>query len=209
MLTWLLARGEQITGKFKSTSRVRKLVRGITEWQPTSSPGREVARVPAPVPFARPLAQDAVRTPSKEKAGGYYQAVLFTTHAALQMRAVVDQYDDRAGSEADLKGDKGGLGLAVIRKRRLAAQMLVVLLMQLAHNVLIWARQRRTRWTAFLLNFTRPGIAHTCLYQPYNPTLGQARSQCGQPLPCRDSRHCALTAPAARPAFARLAVACG
>ncbi len=46
------------------------------------------------------------------------------------MRAVVDHYDDRAGIEADLKGDKGGLGLAVIRKRRLAAQMLVVLLMQ-------------------------------------------------------------------------------
>jgi hypothetical protein len=143
MITWLLARGYQVTGKFKSTSRVRKLVRGITEWQPTSSPGREVARVPAPVPFARPLAQYAVRTPSTEKAGGYYQAVLFTTHTALELRAVVDHYDDRAGIEADLKGDKGGLGLAVIRKRRLAAQMLVVLLMQLAHNVLIWARQWR------------------------------------------------------------------
>ena len=56
------------------------------------------------------------------------------------MLAVVDHYDGRAGIEADLKGDKRGLGLAAIRKRRLAAQMLVVLLMQLAHNVLIWAR---------------------------------------------------------------------
>ena len=56
------------------------------------------------------------------------------------MLAVVDHYDGRAGIEADLKGDKRGLGLAAIRKRRLAAQMLVVLLMQLAHNGLIWAR---------------------------------------------------------------------
>src|SRR5215831_8429532 len=32
MITWLLARGYQVTGKFKSTSRVRKLVRGITAW---------------------------------------------------------------------------------------------------------------------------------------------------------------------------------
>jgi hypothetical protein len=40
-----------------------------------------------------------------------------------------------------LKGDKGGLGLAGIRKRRLAAQQMVVLLMQLAHNLLIWSRQ--------------------------------------------------------------------
>ncbi len=140
MITWLLARGYQVTGKFKSTSRVRKLVRGITAWQSTSSPGREVARIPDPVPFVRPLVQYAVRTPSKEKAGGYYQAVLFTTRAELGMGEVVDHYDDRAGIEADLKGDKGGLGLAVIRKRRLAAQILVVLLMQLAHNVLIWAR---------------------------------------------------------------------
>jgi hypothetical protein len=144
IITWLLARGYQVTGKFKSTSRVRKLVKGITTWQETSSPGREVACIPEPVPFARPLAQYAVRTPSTKKAGGYYQAVLFTTRTTLGMGAVVDHYDDRAGIEADLKSDKGGLGLAVIRKRRLAAQMLVVLLMQLAHNILIWAR----RWLA-------------------------------------------------------------
>jgi hypothetical protein len=141
MITWLLARGYQVTGKFKSTSRVRKLVQGLTAWQPTSSPGREAAVVPTPVPFSRPLAQYAVRTPSKEHASGYYEAVLFTTRTTLGMQAVVDHSDGRAGIEADLKGDKRGLGLAVIRKRRLAAQMLVVLLMQLAHNVLIWSRQ--------------------------------------------------------------------
>ena len=70
--------------------------------------------------------------------------MLFTTRTALGVGEVVDHYDDRAGIEADLKSDKGGLGLAVIRKRRLAAQRLVVLLMQLAHNVLIWSR----RWLA-------------------------------------------------------------
>jgi hypothetical protein len=44
------------------------------------------------------------------------------------------------GIEANLKGDKRGLALA---GRRLAAQILVVvlLLMQFAHNMLIWARQ--------------------------------------------------------------------
>jgi hypothetical protein len=130
MITWVLARGYQVTGKFKSSSRVRKLVRDITDWQPTSSPGREVACVPAPVLFARPLAPYAVRTPSQAKAGGFYQAVLFTTRTALGMGAVVDHDDDRAGIEADLKSDKGGLGLAVIRKRRLSAQRLVVLLMR-------------------------------------------------------------------------------
>lgn len=141
IVEWLLSRGYQVTGKFKSTSRVRKLVQGITAWQPTSSPGREVAVVPEPVPFSRLLAQYAVRTPSKEHPSGYYQAVLFTTRTELGMVAIVDHYDGRAGIEADLKGDKRGLGLAMIRKQRLAAQMLVVLLIQLAHNVLIWTRE--------------------------------------------------------------------
>jgi hypothetical protein len=141
IITWLLERGYQVTGKFKSTSRVRKLVQGITTWQPTSSPGREVAAVPEPVPFVRTLAQYAVRTPSKERKDGYYYAVVFSTHLDLSMTEVVSRYDGRAGVEADLKSDKRGLALAVIRKRRLAAQRLVVLLTQLAHNVLIWARQ--------------------------------------------------------------------
>jgi hypothetical protein len=144
IINWLLARGYQVTGKFKSTARVKKLVGPITAWEPTSSPGREVTSVPAPVELARPCAQYAVRTPSKEKAGGYYHAVLFSSRRELGMQGTVAHYDDRAAMEADLKNDKRGLGLGVLRKRKLPAQRLVVLLGQLAHNVLIWAR----RWLA-------------------------------------------------------------
>jgi hypothetical protein len=140
LINELLARGYQVTGKFKSPSRVRKLVAPITEWHPTSSPGRDVAAVPQPVPLARPCAQYAVRTPSKGKPDGYYQAVLFSSRRDLDMQAVVDHYDARAGMEADIKSDKRGLGLGVLRKQKLAAQKLVVLLGQWAHNVLIWAR---------------------------------------------------------------------
>ncbi len=152
IINWLLVRGYQVTGKFKSTSRVKKLVGPITAWAPTASPGREVAPVPAPVELARPCAQYAVRTPSKEKAGGYSHAVLFTSRRELGMQATVAHYDDRAAMEADLKNDKRGLGLGVLRKRKLTAQRLVVLLGQLAHNVLIWAR----RWLAE----TAPRLSH-------------------------------------------------
>ncbi len=144
IINWLLERGYQVTGKFKSTSRVKKLVQPITTWEMTSSPGREVAPIPVPVELARPCAQYAVRTPSKEKAGGYYYAVLFSSRRELGMQVTVAHYDDRAAREADLKNDKRGLGLGVLRKRKLPAQRLVVLLGQLAHNVLIWAR----RWLA-------------------------------------------------------------
>jgi hypothetical protein len=86
VITWLLERGYQVTGQLKSTLRVRKLVQGISAWQETSSPGRVVAPVPHPLMFARPLAQYAVRTPSAEKAGGYYDAVLFTSRTERTMR---------------------------------------------------------------------------------------------------------------------------
>src|SRR5690349_2271333 len=60
IITWLLERGYHLTGKFKSNGRVRKLVRGITTWAATSSPGREVAEVPEPVEFVRPVQHYAV-----------------------------------------------------------------------------------------------------------------------------------------------------
>ncbi len=83
---------------------MQKLVQPIPAWQPTASPGREVAAVPEPVPLAKPTRQYAVRTPSKDRPGGYYQAVLFTSRTELGMKAVVDHYDGRAGMEADLTG---------------------------------------------------------------------------------------------------------
>jgi hypothetical protein len=67
-------------------------------------------------------------------------AVLFTSLLQRTMPEVVTDSDGRAGMEADLKSDKHGLALAVLRKRQLVAQTVVVLLVELAHNVLIWAR---------------------------------------------------------------------
>jgi hypothetical protein len=145
LITWLLARGYQVTGKFKSTARVRKLIATVATWAPTANAGRDVAVVAAPIAFDRPLAQYAIRTPSADqKRDGYVYAVLFSSRTDLDMQATVAHYDDRAGIEADLKSDKHGLGLAGLRKHKLAAQTLVVLLMELAHNVLVWSR----RWLA-------------------------------------------------------------
>ena len=160
LINWLLTRGYQVTGKFKSTARVQKLVRPITAWEPTTSPGREAAPVPTPVALARPCAQYAVRTPSKDRPSGYYQAVLFTSRLELGMQAVVDHYDARAGMEADLKGDKRGLGLGGLRKRKLAAQQLLALLGQWAHNALIWARRWLARGAPRLAEFGIVRLVH-------------------------------------------------
>jgi hypothetical protein len=146
-LEWLLERGYQVTGKFKSTSRVKKLIKTVTTWEPTSNAGREVGVVGTPVSLTKPTQQYAVRTPAKKKPDGYQYAVLVSSRDDLTMQAVVDHYDSRAGMEAELKSDKRGLGLAGLRKHKLAAQKLVVLLMGLAHNVLVWSRRWLTQRT--------------------------------------------------------------
>jgi hypothetical protein len=66
--------------------------------------------------------------------------VVFTSRIDLTMTGVVEHHGGRAGMEADRKRDKHGLGLAVIRKHHLPAQKMVVLLVELAHNILTWAR---------------------------------------------------------------------
>jgi hypothetical protein len=152
-LTWLLARGYQVTGKFTSNSRVRKLVQGIPAWEPTSSPGRDVAAVPTPVELCRPTRQYAVRTPSAKQPDGYQYAVVLSSRLELDMLGVIDHYDGRAGMEAELKGDKRGLGLGTLRKGRLPAQQMVVLLMTLAHNVLVWSRRWLARGAPRLASF--------------------------------------------------------
>jgi hypothetical protein len=144
-LTWLLARGYQVMTTCKATSRVRKLVRSAAEhaWHATTSAGRAVAVVRAPVDLAKPTQQYAVRTPAPEKPGGDHyavSAVLVTRRVALPMPAAVTRYDARGGMAADLTADKHGVGLATLRKRQLAAPEVLVLLVQLAHTVLIWAR---------------------------------------------------------------------
>jgi hypothetical protein len=143
-LNWLLARGYQVTGKFKSTARVKKLVQTVAAWEATSNAGRDVGVVGEPVSLVRATQQYAVRTPAKKQPDGYQYAVLVSSREDLGMQELVDHYDARAGMEAELKSDKRGLGLAGLRKHKLAAQKLVVLLMGLAHNVLVWSR----RWLA-------------------------------------------------------------
>src|SRR5207244_5996499 len=76
VLNWLLSRGYQVVTKISHSGRVRKLRQAIGPWQPTSSPGRDMAPVLHPHRFRRTTRQWVIRTP-KEK-GGYQYAVLMT-----------------------------------------------------------------------------------------------------------------------------------
>ncbi len=140
VISYLLGRGYQVTSKFHTHTRIKRLAKTITTWQPALHAGSELAVAPDPVVFERPVQQVVVRTPSTTKDGGYAYTVFFSSRTDLSSTQLLAHYDERAGIEADLKSDKRGLGMAPIRKHCLAAQRLIVLLIDLAHNILTWAR---------------------------------------------------------------------
>jgi len=143
VLNGLLSRGSQVVAKISHSGRVHKWRQAIGPWQPTSSPGREIAVVLRPHRFCRTTRQWVIRTP-KEKGGSQY-AVLVTTLTDLEPVALADAYDGRAMSEATFCQDKQALGLVTRRQRRWEAQQMVLLLARLAHHLLLWGKQWLSR----------------------------------------------------------------
>ena len=143
VLNWLLSRGYQVVAKISHSGRVRKLRQAIGPWQPTSSPGREIAAVLHPHRFCRTTRQWVIRTP-KDK-GGYHYAVLVTTWSDYEPVALADAYDGRAMIEATFCQDKQALGLVTRRQRRWEAQQIVLLVARLAHHLLLWGKQWLSR----------------------------------------------------------------
>jgi hypothetical protein len=143
VLNWLLSRGYQVVAKISHSGRVRKLRQASGPWQPTSSPGREIAAVIHPHRFCRRTRQWVIRTP-KDK-GGYQYAVLVTTLLDEEPMALADAYDGRAMIEASFGQDKQALGLVTRRQRRWEAQQMVLLLARLAHHLLLWGKQWLSR----------------------------------------------------------------
>ena len=143
MLNWLLSRGYQVVAKISHSGRVRKLRQAVGPWQPTSSPGREIAAVLHPHRFCRATRQWVIRTP-KDK-GGYQYAVLVTTLTDLEPAALADAYDGRATIESSFCQDKQALGLVTRQQRRWEAQQMVLLLARLAHHLLLWGKQWLSR----------------------------------------------------------------
>jgi hypothetical protein len=149
VLNWGLSRGYQVVAKISHSGRVRTLRQHLGPWEPTSSPGREMATVLRPHRFCRATRQWAIRTP-KDK-GGYQYAVLLTTVPDLDPATVADAYDGRAMIEATFCQDKQALGLVKRRQHKWEAQQMLLLLARLAHHILLWSKRwlsqgPATRW---------------------------------------------------------------
>jgi len=148
-LNGLLSRGYQVVANISNHGRVHTLRQAIGPWQPTSSPGRDMAAILRPHRFCRATRQWVMRTPQEK--GGYHYAVLLTTVPDLEPTALADAYDGRAMIEATFGQDKQALGLVKRRQHKWEAQQMVLLLAPLAHHLLLWSnrwlsRVPTTRW---------------------------------------------------------------
>ena len=101
---------------------------------------RWVAPVAPPHSFARPVQWLALRW--RISRGELKQAIVICSVLAWSPKEVIAHYDARGACETEIQADKGGLLVAKRRKKVLAAQEALVLLTDLAHNLLAWA----SRW---------------------------------------------------------------
>jgi hypothetical protein len=140
-LNWLCWRGYQFITKGYSANRAKKVAKSVPEedWREGPTRGQELGLPQRPHRYGR-RTKTVVRRWRDEK-GELHQDLLITTLVDLSREEIAKLYDRRGGMEVDIKGDKRGLGLEKRRKKRFFAQEALVLLAQLAHNLLVWFKR--------------------------------------------------------------------
>ncbi len=173
-INWLLNRGYFVLIKIHNWQRVRKLINTVTDWSVDPDvPTREVGWVTQPYAYAQPTRQIALRKHKNNGKWIYQVLVLNLTDDMLSaltasppapeggagrlLFTALAAYDQRGGgAETQNRGDKQGLHLAHRNKHSFVAQEMLVLLAQLAHNLLVWTRNDLARADD---HFTHYGIA--------------------------------------------------
>lgn len=172
-VNWLLARGYQLHGKDISAKRAEAWAYTVMRWyDDPQHPGRQVGWAePETTPdYVRPVKRLVVRWHKRNGQTNY--GMLISTLAPRDVlellgqpasdacdpeklcRAYAKLYDKRGGAvEIEIKEDKQGFGMVKRQKRKAEAQEVLVLLNQLAHNVLMWARNWLTEVAPKLSRF--------------------------------------------------------
>jgi len=109
----------------------------ITQWDEVSS-GKWIAPAVKPIRYRRKTNTVVVRFKSQK--GKIKHTLIIGSVLSFSSFEQVDLYYDRAAMENEIKADKGSLNLSKRRKRNLHAQEALVLLTDLAHNILGWTR---------------------------------------------------------------------
>lgn len=158
--------------KVKNWQRICKLVKTVSDWHPLPQlPDHECGWIGQPHEYVRPTRQLAVRWPNQKKAGWHYAVLVFNltdelifelaglalpeTFTELDLlSAILQAYDLRGGGvETSYKNSKQGIGLHQRNKKYFHAQEMLILLAQLAYNLLNWVRRELAPYSSILASF--------------------------------------------------------
>jgi hypothetical protein len=170
-INWLLRRGYQLLVKVSHWRRVEKLAATVERWQSDpKDPRRQAGWVQSPVAYEQPTRQLAVRC--QDKQGKWHPTILVFNLDDAQLHWLTQQgkrplslpsdslwwalyaYDLRGGAvETAFKGSKQGLGITKRNKKSFQAQEMLLLLAQLAYNLITWVRHGLTACQSKLRQF--------------------------------------------------------
>ncbi len=157
-INWVLSHDYYLLVKVKNWRRAEKLVASVTVWYPDPKvPDRAVGWITQPHAYLKPTRQLGLRSRKKNGTWSYHVLAFNLSDEMLfhlcdrpmpsellpadVLLAALHAYDRRGGGvETQNKGDKQGLGLSHRNIHRFAAQEMLVLLGQLAHDEIIWTR---------------------------------------------------------------------
>jgi hypothetical protein len=144
-IRWLLARQYQLMVKGISNRRAEALARQVSRWDAHGDIW--LGAVPAPVDYGRPV---QVIVKRRLKKGKFRHSYYITTLKLPSKGHILAYYNQRGGAEVEqFRNDKSGLHLAMRRKYRFLAQKGLVLLTDLAHNLLADFHHRALVGTKF------------------------------------------------------------
>ena len=138
-LNWLMWRGYEFIAKGYGGKRAAKLAESVPEegWAEGPTEGQDLGVPSTPHRYAR-RSKTVVRRWFDEKSNRPYKDYLVSTFTELSAWQMAKLYDARGGMEVDIRGRQAGAGDREEEKKSFHAQEALVLLAQLAHNLLIF-----------------------------------------------------------------------
>lgn len=132
-----LEAGWQVLAKGKGGRRPQAYARRIADkaWQDLGN-NRWVASAPTPPVYVRPTTYVVLRWLTAT--GELKFSTVACSVTEWSVSELIGHYDDRGACETEIQADKVGLRMERRRKKHLAAQEALVLLTDLAHNLLAW-----------------------------------------------------------------------
>jgi len=131
-LHWLLKRNYQVMAKGFAGRRALHLAEQVRRWTPYGDAW--LGSVASPVDYGRPVRLWVKR---RVEHGQFRHSYYLTTLKLHSLSLAMQIYDQRGEAEVEqFRNDKQGLHLSSRRKQRFCAQKTLVLLTDLAHNLL-------------------------------------------------------------------------